>query len=227
MIQHITLNKDLRRHSFPGKYVVVEGIDGSGKSTQLQLLKSHFEKLGHEVVIATEPQQDSTIAHLIRDILKAKIKVPSKAYQNLYSADRMLNHTQHVIPALQAGKLVISHRCFWSAVAYGIMDMSGDKYDYAMAYQIIVSQGILSSYYQFIAPDKTFYLQLTVEEAVRRLSQMDKQKEVYERKEKLQKIVKGYDWLLQNFPNEFVIIDGGLPVESVTEQIISHPVLAT
>lgn len=218
---HISFDLPLRRNPYKGRYIAIEGIDGSGKSTQLHRLKEYFEKKGTAVVLTSEPKSELITGQLIRKILSAELKIPSAAWQYLYSADRVINHEQFIEPALKNDKMVISHRSFWSVLPYGIMDRTGSEYDYSVAQSLLVSQGILSHYQQCIVPDITLYLQISVDEAVKRLASMDKEKDIYEKKGKLQKIAKGYDWLIQQFPNEFTIIDSQQEVEKVTKDIIA------
>jgi dTMP kinase len=219
MQYHIELNQDLRRNPYPGKYYAFEGIDGSGKSTQVEKIKKHLENLGQTVVITSEPQAEGAIQKVIRDALFAKVKIPSRAYQDLYSADRAVNHAEIVEPTLKHGNIVLTHRSFWSAVAYGILDL-GDEYDFSRTSSIITSQGVFAHYHQFLAPDKTFYLRVSAKHAVSRLSKMEKAKDIYEKEEKLAKIVTGYDKVVAEFPEEFVVIDGEQNEEEVTNDIL-------
>ncbi|MBI2074233.1 MAG: dTMP kinase [Candidatus Levybacteria bacterium] len=220
MNYHVDFDIDLKRNPYKGKYIVVEGIDGSGKTTQVEKLKEYFEKKGKQVVIVKEPTREGEIGELIDSILQGKIKVPSVALQYLYSADRAVNHYKNIIPSLEKGSIIISDRCFWSSIPYGILDRGGVDYSNT-AQVILVAHGILSMYHQFIVPDYTFYLKISVEEATKRLHGMEKTHEIYEKREKLAKIAEGYKWLVKQFPKEFVVVDGGQPVTKVTEEIIS------
>ncbi len=217
----ISLSQDLRRNSYPGKYFAFEGIDGSGKSTQVENIKKYFEKLGKKVIVTSEPQMEGSIQKVIRDALFAKVKIPSRAYQYIYSADRAVNHEEIIEPALKNEDVVLSHRSFWSALAYGVLDL-GEEYDFSKASSILISQGIFSDYHQFLAPDKTFYLQVSAEHAVKRLGQMEKKKDIYENKQKLAKIVTGYERVVKEFSSEFIIINGEDEEEKVTQRIIKH-----
>jgi thymidylate kinase len=77
-------------------------------------------------------------------------------------------------------------------------------------------------YHQFIVPDITFYIQLSVETAIARLSKLKKQKEYYETAEKLKNIKIGYDWLADKFKDEIVTINGERSVKEVSEEILKH-----
>lgn len=221
MKYHLELDIAFRRNPYKGKYIVLEGIDGSGKTTQIERLYDYFASLGREVVKTREPRKDEgLIGELIQKILNGKTKVPSVAIQYLFSADRGMHHEELILPALKAGKVVISDRCFWSAVPYGVLDLEEDFNDNSAKY-ILVSQSILSMYHQFTAPDLTFYLDIPVGRAMDRLGKKPHEKEIYEEEKKIIKAKQGYDWLLKNFPQEFTIINGMKSVEEVTEDILS------
>lgn len=221
MNYHIALDLELRKNPYKGLYIAVEGIDGSGKTTQVEKLSQYFTKKGKSVVVTSEPRKrDSVIGKLIHQILQSKIKAPSVALQYLYSADRVINHKTIVEPALKKGKTVVSHRCFWSAIAYGVFDKGIFDYSSDETQVLLVAHGLLSMYHQFIVPDKTFYLDISADVAMRRLLGMKKVKELYEETEKLEKIIVGYRWLAKQFPKEIIVIDGEQSEEAVFAQII-------
>src|SRR5437660_403176 len=122
MTYHIELDIDFQRNTQKGTYIAIEGIDGSGKSTQVAHLQRYLEEQKKDVVVTSEPHHGSMIEKMIRDALVSKTKIPSPALQYLYSADRVMNQETIVKPALQEGKILLSHRVFWSAVPYGVMD---------------------------------------------------------------------------------------------------------
>lgn len=221
MKYHLELDIDFRRNPYKGQYIVLEGIDGSGKTTQIERLYEHFTSQGKEVIRTREPRKDEgLIGELIQKILNGKTTVPSIAIQYLFSADRGMHHAELIEPALKEGKIVISDRCFWSAVPYGVLDLKED-FDSNTAKYIQVSQSILSMYHQFLVPDITFYLDIPIERAMDRLSKKPHVKEIYEEEKKILKAKEGYEWLLKEFPKEFKVIDGARPVEEVTEEIIA------
>jgi dTMP kinase len=125
MKQHIEFDLDFKRNTYGGLYIVLEGINASGKSTQLELLKSHFENQGKTVVVTTEPNEHLAIGKMIREIITRTRDVPAAALQYLYTADRIVNHETIVIPALKKGHIVLSSRSFWSAIVYGTLDKEG------------------------------------------------------------------------------------------------------
>ncbi|MDP3988311.1 MAG: dTMP kinase [Candidatus Levybacteria bacterium] len=221
MKYHIAFDIDLKRNPYSGKYIIVEGIDGSGKTTQVEKLCEYFQKQGKEVVCTREPRKVGLIGDLIQKVLLGKTKLPPAAFQYLFSTDRVIHHQDVIIPALKAGKIVISDRCFWSAVVYGIMDKK-EEYTLDDVKHLLVAQSILSMYHQFIVPDFNFYLRISLETSVARILKKKDPKEIYEDSEKIKRAVEGYEWVVDYFKKEFTIIDGEKGVGEVTEEILSH-----
>lgn len=218
MNYHISFDLDFRRNPYSGKLIVLEGIDGCGKTTQAKLLVDRLKVLGKEVFLTKEPTREDEIGSLIHAVLQSKVKIPPAAIQYLYAADRVVHLKQAIVPALTEGKTVISDRYFWSSVAYGLFDLDGAS----EKNRLLIVQSILSFYHQFIIPDITFYLRVSAQTAEVRLSQMHKQRELYERKIKLEKIKSGYEWLIEQFPKEIIVIDGEKTMEEVTEEILKN-----
>lgn len=221
MLYHVEFDIKLRRNPYKGTYVAVEGIDGSGKTTQLEILQKRLKQKGESVVVTSEPRKEgSPVGKLIHEILQSKIKVPSQSLQYLYTAERIINHHDVVEPSLKEKKIVLSHRCLWSNVPYGLLDRGVTNYESPDTKLINVTQGLMSLYHQFIVPDITFYLRVSSDTAMKRLMLMDKEKEVmYEKKEKLEKISSGYEWQLKQFPEEFFVIDGEKSEDEVAFEI--------
>lgn len=213
MKYQISFNIEFLKNRYPGKLIAVEGIDAAGKTTQVEEIVKHLNNTGQ--TIATKEPTDSFIGCLIRDVLRGKVELPNISFQYLFAADRQI-HQEWILEQLKKGINVVSDRYFWSSVAYGMADKEN------INDRDLVTMSILSMYHQFIVPDRTFYLEISVKEASFRLSKMTKNRELYERKEKLEKIKKGYDWLVEKFPQEIIVINGEKPVEAVTEDILSN-----
>ncbi len=99
-------------------FITIEGIDGVGKSTQLDLLESYLTGNGHEVLRTLEPggtELGKEIRHLL---LHRKGDVAARSEALLYAADRAHHVATKIRPALAAGKVVLSDRYFDSSVAY-------------------------------------------------------------------------------------------------------------
>ncbi len=221
MRYHIEFNLELRKNPYPGRYIAIEGIDGSGKTTQVKRLKKYFEEQGKDVIAIREPRKTGLIGDIVQKVLTGEIEMPSTALQYLFSTDRVIHHEEVIIPALKQGKMVISDRCFWSAIVYGILDRTGGKYNFNEGKLLLISQSILSMYHQFIVPDYTFYLKISLQTALARISGKKGEKEIYEDKDKLKKLIEGYEWLYRKFANEITVIDGEKKTEEVTKEIVA------
>lgn len=221
MKYHVEFDIDLKRNPYKGMYLCVEGIDGSGKTTQVEELAKYFEKKGKEVVRTREPRKEGIIGDIVQKVLTGQVKMPSVALQYLFSTDRVLHSEEVIVPALKSGKVVISDRCFWSAIVYGILDREGWN-DPNTADFLFIAHSVLSMYHQFIVPDFTFALNVSLETAISRISKKNDRIEIYEDKDKLRRLIKGYDWLSRKFPKEITVVDGEGSVERVTKAIVGR-----
>lgn len=222
MKYHVEFDIDFRRNTSKGLYIALEGIDGSGKTTQVDQLVSALQKEGKDVIRTREPRKDvGLIGKLIQEILHGKTDVSPVAFQYLFSADRQMHHQELILPALQAGKVVVSDRCFWSAIPYGMLDKE-ERLENNSIQQKLVAQSILSFYHEFTVPDVTFYLDIPLDIALQRITQGDGATEIYEEESKLNRAIQGYQWLLNEFPNEFAVVDSQQSVATVTAEILTR-----
>ena len=210
----ISYSISFKKNKLPGILIALEGIDGSGKTTQAQELVKRLKKEKHKVIYTKEPTDEPT-GKLIRQVLAGEIKVPPLSLQYLFSADRGV-HQLELEKYLSKGYIVITDRYFWSAVAYGISDLQGEP-DYYMA-----AFSILSMYHQFMAPNFTFFLDVSVDEAFKRISKSSKHSEIYDKKDKLVKIKNAYDLLIKKFEKEFVVVNGENDIDEVQEDLIAE-----
>lgn len=215
---HIAFDLEFRKNPHPGKFIVVEGIDGSGKTTQANRLVNYLLSKGIKSVYTKEPTDEVT-GKLIRRILKGKISVSPVALQYLFAADRAVHQIQ-LESYLKKGLYVVSDRYFWSSAVYGMVDrgISSNENDKE---RLLVMLSILSMYHRFILPDYTFYLKVSTKKAIKRMDKTEKELEIYEKKEKLEKIRLGYGWLAKKFAHEITIVDGENKVEEVTTDILN------
>jgi len=221
MKYHIGFDIDLKKNPYKGKYIVIEGIDGSGKTTQVERIVAYFKSKGKKVIQSREPRKTGVIGEIVQKVLNRELKMPRLALQYLFATDRVLSQEEIIIPALKRGDIVISDRCFWSAIVYGILDRTGGKYDYKEADFMLIVYSILSMYHRFIKPDYTFYLKIALNTSLSRIQEKDDIKEIYEDKEKLRKVIEGYNWLSRQFAKEIIAINGEKPVDEVMREIIS------
>ena len=102
-------------------FVVFEGLDGSGKSTQARILSQNLASGSrHDVVLTAEPT-DRPIGTLVRSVLRHQVTTTSRALALLYAADRsdhLYNGESGILKSLDEGSIVISDRYFYSSLAY-------------------------------------------------------------------------------------------------------------
>ncbi|MFH1404018.1 MAG: dTMP kinase [Candidatus Altiarchaeota archaeon] len=98
-------------------FIVLEGIDGCGKSTHARLLAEWLVKEGRDVVLTAEPT-DGKIGVFIREVLSGRETVDPKTLSMLFTADRYEHLLNRIEPALAEGKIVVSERYYYSTIAY-------------------------------------------------------------------------------------------------------------
>ncbi|MEM7571504.1 MAG: dTMP kinase [Bacteroidota bacterium] len=194
-------------------FVVFEGLDGSGKTTQIELLANRLRKLGHEVNLSAEPTDFLPSGQLIRDILQHRIKADPKTVAALFAADR-IEHLLHpetgVLDRLAAGQTVISSRYYFSSLAY------------QAAYAGIDWVAALNSQAKRLRPaDLTFFLDLPPEISIERIERNRDQTELFETLEKLTEVRSAFKQAFNYWREDenIVEIDASKNIEEVAEQI--------
>ena len=104
-----------------GLFITFEGIEGSGKSTQIKMLTEHLTQKGIEYLVTKEPG-GTDIGYKIRQILLDKNSHFKSKYAELllFYADRLENVAENIVPAIEVGKVVICDRYIDSSIAYQI-----------------------------------------------------------------------------------------------------------
>ena len=121
-------------------FIVIEGIDGSGKGTQTTFLKERLKEMGKDVFTTYEPTR-SGIGRMIREHMSDPF-LDDKTLALLFAADRIEHNEKKIIPALEADKVVISDRYVYSSIAYQGQtidpDWVGRVNDHAMRPDLVV-----------------------------------------------------------------------------------------
>jgi len=100
-----------------GVFICIEGLDGSGKSTQAKLLTKRLCKEGYPAIYTAEPSKGK-IGQFIRKQLFEQTRMPVSVEALLFAADRIEHVQRDIVPALQEDKIVISDRYVYSSLAY-------------------------------------------------------------------------------------------------------------
>lgn len=217
MKYRVSYELDFKRNPYKGLFVALEGVEASGKTTQTTRIG---EKIAKDLKIyLTKNPTHSFVGNFIREsLLAGRLVVPPVALQYLFGADRDIQQ-KDIIEHLKKGEVVVSDRYFWSSVAYGTADKEGVDYENS-AELSLTAFSLLSMYHQFFLPDITFFLDIPIEESVRRMTGSKKHTEIYDNKEMVLKVEKGYKWLIKKFPKEFIVLDGTKSEEELEEEII-------
>ncbi len=195
-----------------GKFIVFEGIDGSGKSTQIELLAQNLEKRGVECAQTLEPTF-GIVGEVLHDILSGKRVADPKVTASLFVADRLdhiLNTEDGVLKLLNEGKTVICDRYYFSSYAYQSVEVPRDW---------VISANRLAA--ETLRPDAVIFIDISENIAMARISKNRESMEIYENQERLAKVRKGYFSafeLLKNEENVF-IVDGNRPVSEIAKDI--------
>jgi len=206
-----------------GKFIVLEGIDGSGTSTQADLLTKYL--IGQEVTThQTFEPSTGPIGTMIRQILFGRITIskeenPFRKGSNLfdtqmahlYAADRhdhLYNDVDGVMKSLAAGKTVICTRYYFSSLAYHC----NTERDWEFVTNLNA---------EFPQPDLVIYLNHTVEASLERMSGRIV-KDAHENEGKLTVTKKNYDQVFTDYEGELFIVDATLPIAVVHTLIVDE-----
>jgi len=196
------------KNQYPGKFIVLEGLDGSGQSTQVSLLGDFFIKNGKDVVLTKEPTQTSEAGKKIKKILEEKIEIDPLEFQKLYAQDRKEHLENIIIPALKQGKIVISDRYFFSTFAYGTAHGAD-------------LEELIKMNDNFLYPDLTFFLKVMPKVCIERIEKRADPKTLFEKEEKLVKVAEIYEKLASRFEN-IKVIDGEESIGQVFDQVKTY-----
>ncbi len=193
--------------------ITFEGIDGSGKSTQISLLKDHLSESGKEVKVLREPG-GTDISELIRGmLLNPEIDINPVTELLLFSSARSQLIAEKVKPLLAKGVVVILDRFYDSTTAYQGYGRKSIPIDQVHQINKIASHEI--------APDVTFYLRLSLEESAKRTAHMQKDRMEQSGIEFFENVIKGFDELSES-EERFVTIDASKNVDEVHDLIVSN-----
>jgi dTMP kinase len=189
-------------------FVTFEGLDGSGKTTQAELLRMHLEQTGRDVVGTREPG-GTELGEQVRGLLLGATEISPWAEAELFAAARAQLVAEVIEPALDRGADVICDRYLDSSLAYqGIA--RGLGVERVLALNMDAIHGIL--------PDVTFLLLVEPKEAARRSGSASDRIE-REGDEFLRAVDRAYRELGSIFPGRIVKIDGSRPAVEIAKEV--------
>ena len=198
-----------------GKFIVLEGIDGCGKTTQINELFKWLPKSGlinkNTSLIKTREPGGSILGREIRDMILKNNKLNSPSILTellLYSADRAEHISKIILPSLQNGNWIISDRFSGSTLAYQ---------GYGRGISIDIIQELENIVCQNIRPDLTFFLEISPEESILRRKNKVADRIESEGLEFLKKVNHGFKLIA--LENNWEIIKASEDLSSISQQI--------
>jgi len=192
-----------------GRFIVFEGIDGSGKSTQIDLLAKKLESEGRKVFRTAEPTQYTT-GGLIRDALAGNYKRTPEELAAMFLSDRIahnVNPNDGIIKCIESGIDVISDRYYYSSFAYQGMD---SKLDWVMKMNLDCPT--------VTKPDICFFIDVPSEICFERMGSSRVSKEIFEQNTQIldrirKKYLDVFD-LLKDTDNIHTVLNVGKPEDT-------------
>ena len=188
-----------------GLMIVFEGPDGSGQTTQTELLVRWFERKGKKVFMTKEPT-NGAIGGLIRAILRKEWKRDMRTLQLLFTADRSYHLKSEILPLLKKGVNVVCDRYILSTLAFGSLEE-----DIEWLKQINS---------KFPQPDLTFILNVPGRICANRIAKSRFSFEFFEEAKKLERIRKKYLELKDYHQNTYVIKGYGRSKRKIHKEIV-------
>ena len=195
-------------------FIVFEGIDSCGKTTQAELLKNYLIAREEQVVISPEPS-NGIIGNMIRQALKQRIifsrqrDLFDEQMAYLFAADRhdhLYNDIDGVYKLIKDNYHVISTRYYFSSLAYNCE--TTEKFAFIQKLND-----------RFPNPDLTIYIDIPIEVSLSRLQERSL-KEIYENQSKLTKVREQYQHIFADYQGKAISIDGTADIQNIHQQIV-------
>ena len=183
-----------------GAFIVIEGLDGSGKTTQARLLVQKMQS-SHNAIYTTEPSRGKIGSFIRERCLYEEKRLDSAVEALLFAADRVEHVQNEVIPALNEGQLVVSDRYLYSSLAY--QGSAGLNIDWIDA----INKHALK-------PDLAVFIDVAPEIVLKRLNRKKSVMETVETQKKVREI---YMKFVAN--GALIRIDGDMPINEVPEAL--------
>jgi dTMP kinase len=195
-------NQPGQKMSKKGIFIVIEGLDGSGKTTQANLLANKLS-ITYSLLCTAEPSHGKIGTFIREGCLYEEKRLPTEAEALLFAADRIGHMKNEILPALDEGKLVICDRYVYSSLAY--QGSAGLSVDWIKTINA-----------RALEPDFAIFIDVSPERVLGRLR---RQKSVMETLETQQKVREVYMKYVEK--GELVLIDGDKPKNEVAEALYS------
>jgi dTMP kinase len=193
--------------------IAFEGIDGSGKSTQAELLSKRLYEKSIPNVILREPG-GTAVGEGVRDLLlhRADLKIEPVTEFLLFSASRSQLVREKVLPMLELGKVVILDRYFYSSIAY-------QGFGRGISVEQIETVSRIAT--QNLVPDVIFLIKLDIETALKRRLHAGRSADRIEDTDIrfFERVTEGFSYCAKKEPDRFVIVNGDEPISDISDRI--------
>jgi dTMP kinase len=203
-----------------GRLISFEGLDGAGKTTQMELLERWLDEQ-HIAYIRTREPGGTSLGAEIRDLLlhRPELAITPLAEALLFQADRAQHFATVVLPALNKGQLVITDRCFDASIAY-------QGYARGVDVELVEQLSLLAT--QGRVPDLTILLDLDPTQVHMRTDAARDQRGLREQQTRFdaeaesfhRRVREGFRLLARNHPERIKVVDASLPPEQIHQEII-------
>ncbi len=189
-----------------GLLIALEGVDGSGTTSQRERVANALREQGRTVHTTAEPST-GPIGKLLREILSGEMKTSPETVALLFAADRLDHLKREIVPALEQGQIVLTDRYIHSSVAYQSLAMDKDW--------------VISLNREAKLPDLAILVKVSVEVAAQRRQERGGPEELFDAIEAQRKIASAYDLAFeQENLGPTATIDGEANMETVTQSIL-------
>lgn len=192
------------------RFIVIEGLDGSGTTTQMKLLVEAFDTMHISCHAAFEPTS-SPIGTLVRDVLQKKTVTTPLALAMLFAADRE-DHLNHpltgIIERLASGTIVVCDRYKYSSLAYQSVECGFDR---------------VQELNMFPDPRFVFFIDTPIDDCLKRIDIRSNERELFERQEFLAQVRDNYELIFSRLDEKVVFtrIDGTLDRLDIHKRIVA------
>ena len=204
-----------------GRLISFEGLDGAGKTTQIELLGRWLDA-HHIPYLRTREPGGTPLGIEIRQLLlyRPELAITPLAEALLFQADRAQHFATVVLPALQAGKLVITDRCFDASIAY-------QGFARGVGVELVERLSLLAT--QGRVPDLTILLDLDPTQVYVRTDAALDQSGLREERTRIdseeehfhRRVQEGFRWLARAYPERIKVVDASHSPRQVHRQIVS------
>ena len=198
-----------------GKFIVFEGIDGSGKSTQIQNISNRLKDQDLKIYTTFEPS-DGPVGSLIRQMLSNKIRTDQRTIASLFAADRtdhLTNQKNGIKKKVDDGDIVLCDRYYFSSYAYHAQYIDLDW---------VIHTNSLNA--EILRPDLTIFIDVDPDICLKRIKQSRSQFEMYEKIDVMKKVrinyFKAFDILKDK--EKIAVINGNLGMQEVEDAIFNE-----